>query len=139
MLDRLLSKIAVKNDTSCWEWTAAKHLNGYGKVGSKGRTFLAHRLSYELHIGPIPAGKLVCHHCDNRACINPEHLFLGTHRDNTADMTAKGRHGMAKLSAEDVRAIRAARGITQIELAKRYGVGQAQISVIRRGERWRSV
>lgn len=139
VLDRLLAKAAINPNTGCWDWTAAKHKNGYGKFGMNGSTALAHRVSYELHLGPVPKGMLVCHRCDNRACINPEHFFLGTHRDNTGDMTSKGRHGMAKLSEADIRAIRAASGIRQVDLAKQFGVGQAQISVIRRGENWHNI
>lgn len=85
-------------DSGCWEWTGGVFKDsGYGKFnGGKGDdgkwvTAYAHRASHELHIGPIPAGLSVLHRCDNRLCVNPDHLFLGTQRDNIHDMLAKGR------------------------------------------------
>jgi predicted NUDIX family phosphoesterase len=86
-----------------------------------------------LHCGEIPDGLLVCHHCDNPSCVNPEHLFLGSQADNIADMRSKGRGGhMTKLSQADVLAIRATTGVTQRLLAEEYGVTQQQISNIKR-------
>jgi len=78
--------------TRCWEWTAAITKVGYGELTIRQNVLLAHRVSYELAFGEIPRGLLICHNCDNRKCVNPHHLFLGTHKDNTHDMMKKGRH-----------------------------------------------
>src|SRR5690348_1346681 len=85
----ILSKINKIN--GCWEFTGSLNNGGYGVIGFKGKVWLAHRLSYYFHNGEIPKGLLVCHKCDNRKCINPDHLFLGTYMDNYNDMVAKGR------------------------------------------------
>lgn len=80
--------------SGCWEWTGAKTGKGYGAIGAggtKGKMLVAHRVSWEIHRCPIPDGLVLCHRCDNRGCVNPEHLFVGTQRDNILDMFAKGR------------------------------------------------
>lgn len=80
----------VKTD-GCWLWTGPSRKNGYGRLQDGDRSVLAHRLSYTMHVGPIPAGLLVCHSCDTPACVRPDHLFLGTYLDNAQDSTEKGR------------------------------------------------
>jgi hypothetical protein len=106
-----------------------------------------HRLSWQLHFGQIPRGLWVLHHCDNRVCVRPDHLFLGTSRENINDMVSKHRHtygqrnGLAKLTDTLVREIRSAHreGETMASIARRFRVGETTISRVVRHETWRHV
>lgn len=139
----------VRGD-GCWEWNGRfEPVGGYGTVQSKGRNFVAHRVSYEHHKGPIPDGMIVMHSCDYRPCVNPAHLSVGTDADNVADMDAKGRrtilrgsaNGMSALTETDVLRIRS---LPQeygsgVRLAREYGVHPTLISAVRLGKAWKHV
>ena len=154
--DRFWDKVDVLGDDDCWEWQATKIHNGYGHFRLDGELELAHRASYIFTHGEIPnidgtdfRGTCVLHTCDNRACCNPEHLFIGTHTDNMKDMMEKGRgnkpqgerHGCAKLTEKDVAAIRDLYdyGWYQYEIASLFGVGQTAISDIITKKKWSHV
>jgi hypothetical protein len=139
---RVLEKIKSSANLKCWEWTGGKDADGYGVFSFQGYTKRAHRASYEAHHGPIPSDMVVCHRCDNASCVNPNHLFLGSHADNMADRGAKGRQargetqGCAKLTEAQVIEIRSRRSEPQRELAKIFGVSQGQIYNVRSGKHW---
>lgn len=126
----------------CWVWTGAAPGFGYGVMGVGGgyrRNSGTHRVSWEIHHGPIPDDLHVLHKCDNPPCVRPEHLFLGTQRDNAQDMSAKGRAGGSpKLTWDKVEKIRAelAAGVSRFVLAEQYGVTAANIWCIGAGRSW---
>ncbi|KKL78172.1 hypothetical protein LCGC14_2027530 [marine sediment metagenome] len=144
-IGRFWAKVDQQGDDDCWEWTASLLTTGYGqfKVGS--RMMGAHRIVYFLNYGQ-PTGFFVCHHCDNRKCCNPKHLFLGTNADNMADAARKGRvkgphfngeeNGRAKLTTQQVLAIRKSPD-RQVSLAEKYGVTPVMISRIKLRKAWR--
>jgi len=151
-LVRFLSLIdkATINKNTCWRWGGANKGNGYGSFVFQGKTWPAHRVSYALFVGNPPKGLDVCHSCDNRECVNPDHLFLGTRADNMADCKAKGRTATgaalgdrsgengpaAKLTWENVRAIRSSE-LSSKELASQYCVDVTNIRLIRKGKTWK--
>jgi HNH endonuclease len=131
--------------TLCWNWSGALDAHGYGQLGlRKVKTRKAHRYAYELVYGIDPGEMCVLHHCDNPACVNPAHLFLGTQSDNNKDASKKQRsargasNAATKLSAEQVKKIRSAPG-TQREIAARFGIAQSLVSQIRLNKIWKYV
>ncbi len=127
----------VQKSDGCWTWSGDRIVDGYGRIRVHGRLVLAHRMSWELHFRPIPDGLDVLHHCDNPPCVRPDHLFLGTPADNSADMVAKGRHyGSHKLTAEDVQTIRRSRD-TAANLATRFSVTRSTVYYIRARKTWK--
>jgi len=139
----------VDKSGDCWVWTGGRFNTGYGNVKRNGRAQTTHRLAWTLAYGPIPAGQIICHRCDNPPCVRPDHLFLGSHRTNAEDRTRKGRgvqavrrggeNGMTLLSEDAVRGIRRDRasGRTYVELAKQYGATKANVANICQGRTWR--
>lgn len=143
----------VDKSAECWEWVGGLSAGGYGQFSFNGRTRLAHRVSWQLHKGSIPDGLYVCHKCDNRRCVNPSHLFLGTGAENSYDMIVKGRNvppphrpgqesGAARLDNDAVREIRRLfeiGDVTKAELARRFGVGETTIWNVVNKRTWRNV
>lgn len=142
-----LQRVEMVPFSTCWYWIGGMYADGYGKARHQGKECKAHRYSYMLHKGPIPNGMHVCHKCDEPSCVNPDHLFIGTRNENMRDMAEKGRsahgarHGMAKLSIEQVREIRAKRdnGQSMRAIAAEYGVSGGRISEIVHRKSWRRV
>jgi len=144
---RFHTKYIPEPNSGCWLWTAALSHKGYGVLRYVGRWARAHRVSWKILRGPIPNGLHVCHKCDNRLCVNPDHLFLGTNDDNVADMIEKGRHlagrrfgeqnATAKLTASKVAEIRRSRTIrSSRSLAREFGISHTTILRIWTGQYW---
>jgi len=133
-------------NSGCWLWTGMLQDRGYGHFCFQQKTVRAHRAAWEMFCGPIPSGQHVLHRCDNRACVNPDHLFLGTHGDNMRDRNSKGRArgprgeaaSQAKLTREDVVGIRygAKIGLETAMLAEVYGVNKSTIQRIVSRKLW---
>ncbi len=152
-LARFWRRVRKGEGDECWEWTGSHKPAGYGVIYIAGHQLHTHRVSWAIHNGPIPDGKLICHHCDNPPCIRPDHLFAGTSSDNTQDAVRKGklgrksvftgyqgtRNAMAKLTDDQVREIRRrySRGnVTHAVLAAEFGVTRPHVSGIVRRKFW---
>jgi hypothetical protein len=139
--ERFFEKVAIR-ENGCHEWTGCLMPNGYGQIHKDGKTAYAHRVAYELAYGPTDL--FVLHKCDNRKCVNPDHLFSGSFNQNMQDMVDKNRqahgdkNGRRKLSSDQVREIRSEIGLHR-EIASKYGVTSSLVSMIRSGRIWRHV
>lgn len=143
--------LALKNraeitSDNCWLLHGGTTVSiGYKRVGAAGKQYYAHRLAYLVTKGAIPQGMCVCHSCDNPNCINPDHLWLGTNKENHDDKVKKGRgargetHFNSKLTEEAVKLIRANPQLPAKDLAKVFGVTKDAINRIRRGVLWRHI
>jgi len=153
ILDRFWSKVNKTTVNECWEWTACLNNGGYGQFKLNGRMRPAHRISWMIRHGSMPPkdgsfhGLCVLHKCDNPRCVNPDHLFVGTHGDNMRDRSKKGRHSVGNrkgtshplcaLSNSDILLIRAlGKHHKHTDIASVFCVGRAQIGRIIRRENW---
>lgn len=146
---RLIEGMKVNPVTGCHEWQRSINRGFYASIGYKGATMLVHRASYMAFKGEIPEGMLVLHSCDNRICINPDHLRIGNQTDNMRDRSERGRcasqrgskHGRAKLNDGDVRQImqRISNNERDYQIAKHYSVTASNINSIRSGVSWNHI
>lgn len=143
--DRFLRLVAADAETGCWNWTGNINCNGYGRLQYNGNRVLAHRVSYQIYKGTLPAELVVCHTCDNPKFVNPKHLFAGTQTDNMGDCSRKRRHTFgektkhAVLTNDDVLTIRKLYDScqkSQQDLADEYGVSRGHIGLITQRKRW---
>jgi hypothetical protein len=141
----ILKNYVPEPNTGCWLWLRGLNSDGYACVRIEGKSHRVHRLVWEIFKGPIPPDRRVCHRCDVRSCVNPDHLFLGTDKDNYDDMVAKGRKAKfdylaySPLTWDDAKEIRAAKqeGVSHHVLAKRFNVCIATISNVVNFKRFR--
>lgn len=148
LAERFWKKVDVCSVDECWPWIGSIDTRGYGTIGANGGRPLmrAHRVSYEIAYGSIPIGFVVCHICDNRACVNPKHLFAATQRENVLDMINKGRrhssagerNASAKLTKNQVIAIRNDHRPTR-DIISEYNISASTLYSIRHRETWRHI
>lgn len=155
IFERFWNKVDKRDKNKCWNWIGAKTSNGYGHMKINGKTIRSNRISFIIHNGYIDDNKYICHKCDNRACVNPDHLFIGTACDNIRDMWNKSRnpknviynpqsgekHYNSKLTELDIYRIRLFYkfGINQHKLAKIFNTDQPNISCIVLYKTWKNI
>jgi len=152
---RFFQFFIIKKNKRCWEWKGAKK-RGYGVFQLNGKAVIAHRFSYKIFYGELPDDLLVCHKCDNPSCVRPDHLFLGTSKDNSTDRDKKGRGyfkkgnmpfdnkgegcGNSKLTwgeVDEIRELYKTGRFTQKELGEKYGMGHTIIGAIINNKSWK--
>ena len=142
--ERLRKNYRIDPNTECWIWTGYIGGQGYGRLTNEKKPLSTHRLAYETWVGEIPEGLCVLHKCDVRSCINPDHLFLGTQKDNVQDCMEKGRrnsvrgskHGHAKLTETEILKIRNMAGQLHKDIAAQFGVSRATIGDVLTRKLW---
>jgi len=134
----------VSKMDNCWEWIGAKHYKGYGEfsIGMKKKD-KSHRISYRLFIGEIPFGKMICHHCDNRGCVNPSHLFIGDALTNNRDRKIKGRNGhnrkLTDIQIKEIRKLFSTNKFTKEKLGEMFNISGRHIGHIVRRQSWPNI
>lgn len=143
---RFLNHVKIpENPNGCWIWTGNKLPSGYGRFWFKEKLMYAHRVSYILHISEFDPTLCCLHKCDNRSCVNPNHLFLGNNKDNIMDMIQKGRNAkgeqifQSKLTEEEIKEIKnlLLQGISCVEIGRLFKVDQSNIHYIKHGHTWK--
>jgi hypothetical protein len=137
---RFNKKYVIDSDTGCWNWTAALNNYGYGNFRVDNKVLKAHRFSYEYYVGEIHQDLVVCHSCDNRKCVNPNHLRQDTQSSNLIDMSYAMTNPSQVLNVEQVKQIKIRLKETYLgqvnDLAHQYNVSQSCISLIKNNKRW---
>ena len=141
LAERLAFYSIPEPNSGCWLWTGHVSGNGYGKIRCKNVNYATHRAAYECACGPVPEGLFVCHRCDVRSCVNPAHLFLGTHEDNMADRNTKGRHAHGASHPASLIDVPTAVSIffalgEQRAIARQFGTNQATVWQIKNRKHW---
>lgn len=135
LIDRIMNKVVVDEDTGCWNSTYSKHRSGHAITSIMGKSCYVHREMWKIHNGDIPEGLVVRHKCDNPACCNIDHLELGTVKDNSMDMLLRSKHGNTELNEEMVSSIYLDTRAQKV-IAAEFGITQSQVSKIKRKENW---